>query len=183
MIYIVYWIRNENHTNISLEGYVGVTSNLPRRLREHKRNKDNYNVKKNLNQGAIIEIIASGTKEECYQLEQELRPEPYIGWNIIMGGLISNGFKGRTHSEETKQTLRKLYKGKKRGPLSEETKLKIKAKRGGKASHSKLTKEQVDEIKKLLSSSNQRGFISKLARQYNVVRNTIRQIALGNTWK
>ena len=90
----VYWIRTSDMTDIKLQGYVGVTNNIPHREKQHisacKCNSTDYYVKdmyKALISGDyIIECVATGNSHDCYNLEYELRPNYNIGWNRKCGG-------------------------------------------------------------------------------------------------
>ena len=134
---IIYWIHNEFETDITTQGYVGITKNLKRRIREHTKEKDFVN-------GRIFEIFLCGTRNYCKEIEKQLRPKKYIGLNIAAGGgdppnakgikrsektklLISQnnvGFKGRKHTEESKKKMSESRKGFGK-PHTEETKKKL----------------------------------------------------------
>jgi predicted GIY-YIG superfamily endonuclease len=78
---VVYWIHRTDHTNPSVEGYVGVSKNLRIRLQDHQREKwfckDNF----------VVDIIQSfENEEEAYLYEETLRPVCNLGWNINKGG-------------------------------------------------------------------------------------------------
>lgn len=144
-IYYVYWLHLPEHSDISTQGYVGVSNNPKRRLSEHtlaskKGNKENPYLGRIISKYEIIQtIVFQGAEKECYHQEEILRPNKNIGWNINKGGTtppvmtgiarsestkkkISESLKGRTHSEETRKKLSE--KGRQR-PCSDETKQKI----------------------------------------------------------
>lgn len=120
----VYWIKYKNvPQDILKDGYVGCCANASARLDAHKRSG------KYLNNDTEFEVIATGTYDEMYALEQMLRPFPSIGWNKRSGGLRGlqaveskeknresnriaqagekNAMYGRGHTEETKAKMRK----------------------------------------------------------------------------
>jgi hypothetical protein len=137
---LIYWIHSNLETDIYSQGYVGITINLPRRLKEHAR-------KKNFLDNRIVDIYLQGELDFCKKVEEELRPTRNIGLNKAMGGgvppnpkgkkltiehrqkLKENmvGFKGKCHSEETKLKMSMSKKGRPGRPQSEETKAKIRA--------------------------------------------------------
>jgi hypothetical protein len=83
----VYWLHYEEHTDVTIDGYVGVSTEFSNRLETHKKNKDNFVVRNAANSGYMLaDIIFEGTVEECLNKERELRPDNFIGWNICRGG-------------------------------------------------------------------------------------------------
>jgi predicted GIY-YIG superfamily endonuclease len=79
---VVYWIRKNNHTDPRAEGYVGVTTNLTKRIQEHKREKwfckEYY----------VVDILQTFDLEaDAYLFEEQMRPTSNIGWNINKGGI------------------------------------------------------------------------------------------------
>ena len=136
--YVVYWIHNPEDTDINSQGYVGISNNVNRRMKEHSKKMDFL-------EGKILYVFLCGEKEFCKQIEKELRPKKNIGLNIAAGGgippnvtgirrseqtkfLISQnnvGFKGRKHSEETKRKMRESHKQITGKPHTQETKNKL----------------------------------------------------------
>ena len=113
MKYYLYWIHNENHTNIFTEGYIGITNNPKRRYDAHKYKKQNpilenaFNKYKNLN----LTILVVESKDYCKDLELKLRPHKEIGWNILPGGGLPPSKKGKSnpHTEESKQKIKNSW--------------------------------------------------------------------------
>lgn len=136
--YLIYWIHSDQETDIETQGYVGITKDLTRRLKEHRR-------KHNFLDGQKVDVFLYGDKLYCKQVEKSLRPKRNIGLNIAKGGgLPPNalgkkltslhkqrirenmvGFKGRKHSEETKLKMSLYRKGRPGRAQSKETKRKI----------------------------------------------------------
>jgi len=94
---VVYWIHYPEHSNPFCDGYVGISTNLPERITNHKRrNKHMFN---RLMKGAVIEIL-----HECETLntaaakEIEYRPRPNIGWNLNAGGDLPPSQVGKTYT-------------------------------------------------------------------------------------
>ena len=145
----VYWLRLETHSDPSSEGYIGVSTDLDQRISSHLRLAENgkhenshlLNAIRKSGNNIIQEVVAVGTEEYCYKLEEKLRPKEQIGWNIAPGGYgppstankiwINNGkehkrikaselekykdwSKGRINvfSDEEKQRRKERYSGK-----------------------------------------------------------------------
>jgi len=89
---------------------------------------------------------------------------------------------GRKLSEEHKAKIRESCKGINKGVVrSPETRAKLsKAKMGSKPAKTKLTEEQVKEIKQRLAKNEPRR---KIARDYGVSKSSIDCIKSGRTWK
>jgi hypothetical protein len=88
-IYSVYWLHKPNQNDIFKDGYVGVTPNFAKRLREHKHKF------KAIWDNLIVEKIVVSTKEYCYDLEKQLRPLKNIGLNKAIGGYRNNTMLGK----------------------------------------------------------------------------------------
>lgn len=136
--YLIYWIHSDQETSIETQGYVGITKNLSRRLKEHRR-------KHNFLDNRTVDVFLYGDKLYCKQIEKSLRPKRNIGLNIAEGGglppnpigkklSISHrqkikenmvGFRGRKHSEETRLKMSMSKKGRPGRVQTEETKRKI----------------------------------------------------------
>jgi hypothetical protein len=94
---VVYWIHKPEHTDITKQGYVGITHNLAmNRWRDHqsasKCNPDgqcavvNRSIRKHPD--LIYEVVlVADTREYCERIEGLLRPTNRIGWNIARGGM------------------------------------------------------------------------------------------------
>lgn len=92
--YTVYWYKLPTHTNINTEGYIGITNNLSRRKKEHKRNAKKasthfYNAINKYTFEALecIQVHSNITVEEASELEYSYRPSINIGWNSAQGGI------------------------------------------------------------------------------------------------
>jgi hypothetical protein len=131
---VVYWLFDETCSFPQTEGYIGVSTNWPTRLKQHRRRR-----------GAPFEaaVLFEGSKEECLALEHEFRPRPCIGWNFNYGGEFYGPafppMQGRKHSAETLKRMRgaalkriregRGYQGGNKRQHSEETKAKIRTAR------------------------------------------------------
>jgi hypothetical protein len=106
----VYWIFNESCIRPEDSGYVGVTKNPNIRFKTHLRNKripDNSQQK----------ILFEGSREDCFLLEKNLRPQKNIGWNNATGG--SHGWRyGFSHSDHVKQKMKDAWTKERRDKAS-----------------------------------------------------------------
>lgn len=130
----VYWIRCTWHTNYFTQGYIGVTTNVPRRFKEHKSkgassSQHLKNAIEKYKEDIIYDILFTELEEELALLiELELRSMPSIGWNIAMGGglpprMWGNKYRvGYSLTEEHKRALLLANTGRK---MSQETALKV----------------------------------------------------------
>lgn len=143
----VYWVRCKWHTNYFTQGYIGISSNIDRRFKEHKSKgaSSSQHLKNAIDkykEDIVFDILFSGLEEELALLiELELRSEPSIGWNIAMGGGLPprmwgnkyragltlseehlRALRGRVLSEEHKKNISLGGMGRK---LSEDTRAKI----------------------------------------------------------
>jgi len=97
----LYWIYNSSCDEPQFSGYIGVTLNPTTRFRNHLRSK-------RVPDDCQIKILFEGSREECFSLENELRPTKNIGWNNAVGG--SHGWKhGFTHSSLTKEKMKEKW--------------------------------------------------------------------------
>lgn len=90
-------------TDIFTQGYVGISTRPDYRFYQHKQNAKAgkiYNkafLKALKNDSAIQDIILIGSVRYCKEIEQKLRPNNYIGWNVAVGGdggMIKHGLSG-----------------------------------------------------------------------------------------
>ena len=102
-MYSVYHIGLNDNLKL---GYVGVSNNPALRFSQHKNQKSKTN-KHLLNAfkkyGSLIKLrilIENIEKEFACLIEEELRPEKNIGWNIAKGGGIPPNPKGRVRSKK-----------------------------------------------------------------------------------
>jgi hypothetical protein len=92
----VYWIRAPHHSDMTLEGYVGVSKNAEKRwLYGHnwahrKGRHDNPRLANAISKygwdNLIKTVLVVADEKYCYDLERKLRSENKIGWNLVMGG-------------------------------------------------------------------------------------------------
>jgi hypothetical protein len=92
----VYWIRAPHHSDLTLEGYVGVSKNAKKRWAQghnwaHRKGRhDNSRFSNAISKygwdNLIKTILVVSNEEYCYDLERKLRPTDRIGWNLLAGG-------------------------------------------------------------------------------------------------
>lgn len=95
----LYWIYNDDCIDPFVHGYIGITENVQQRFKQHL--SKNSRILKD----SKYKILFEGSRLECFNLENNYRPNKGIGWNSASGG--KHGWKtGFVHSEETKYKLK-----------------------------------------------------------------------------
>ena len=93
---VVYWIHKPEHTDITKEGYVGITNGMARdRWVDHQSAARRSDKKCAVLNRAISKydnliwevVVVADTRKYCERIEGLLRPRQRIGWNIAKGGL------------------------------------------------------------------------------------------------
>tara|TARA_R110000803_G_scaffold13482_1_gene37872 strand:- start:19233 stop:19829 length:597 start_codon:yes stop_codon:yes gene_type:complete len=87
----LYWIHHKNHSDVTREGYIGVSGDPSRRFKEHTSRKDNIHLHNALTaygEDIVFKVLALGERAYILQLEHSLRPTKQVGWNIAVGGCI-----------------------------------------------------------------------------------------------
>lgn len=92
----VYWISAPHHSDMMLEGYIGVSKNAQKRWLyghkwAHRKNRhDNQHLANAISKygwdNLIKTVLVVAEEEYCYDLERKLRPTDSIGWNLMTGG-------------------------------------------------------------------------------------------------
>lgn len=92
----VYWIRASHHSDVTSEGYVGVSKHAQKRwLYGHswahrKGRHDNPRLANAISKygwdNLIKTVLVVADEEYCYNLERKLRPTKEVGWNLTIGG-------------------------------------------------------------------------------------------------
>lgn len=132
----VYWIRLPEHTDVFSQGYVGVTGRTAKdRFAEHIKDcnracSSHYHfyraLRKYEDKVVVVSTLIVGEEDYCYLMENKLRPENYIGWNMAAGGQrplrdpnsygdewkekLRQHNLGKEHSQETLDKLSSLSK-------------------------------------------------------------------------
>lgn len=104
---VVYWLFDATCVCPWRHGYVGVTAKLESRIKQHRWSQV-------FPLGFSSVVIYRGTADECFTLEERLRPEHGIGWNRLRGGHKRNHSLGYKYSAEVCKKLSIALKGKKR---------------------------------------------------------------------
>ena len=94
---VVYWIHKPEHTDITKQGYIGITNKLARERWVAHQSASRHNPDANCavvnrairkHHNLIYEIVlVADTREYCERIEGLLRPTNRIGWNIARGGM------------------------------------------------------------------------------------------------
>lgn len=92
----VYWICAPHHTDMTSDGYIGVSKNAKTRWMyghnwaHRKGQHDNPHLANAISKygwdNLEKKILVIADESYCYELEQKLRPALHIGWNINIGG-------------------------------------------------------------------------------------------------
>lgn len=92
MSHVVYWIREQSHTDLMTQGYIGVSGNVTQRLASHRNMEKGTNahlrhaIKKYGWDNMVKSVLLMAGKDYCLELEKKLRPANNIGWNLTVGG-------------------------------------------------------------------------------------------------
>ena len=107
----VYWVHLPEHTDISTEGYVGITiKTVAKRFAQHKvraKRGDAYTFSNAIvkhGKSLVCTTLLQGSVEYCRYIENKLRPTPNVGWNINIGGDVPP-MSGRTHTSESRAKM------------------------------------------------------------------------------
>lgn len=147
----VYWIRLPEHTDMFTEGYIGVTTKTAKeRFSEHvkasKLNKKHhlkisYAILKYGAENLLVETLIICDEPYALEVEEKLRPDVEIGWNLAKGGSKPPPRKGPMGPEFSAK-LSERNRGK---PKSEETRKKISEALTGKSFATPESKAKVRE--------------------------------------
>ena len=100
--WLVYWLYDDTCANYAEHGCVGATkeTRLYQRLNQHQTNR---RIPKDFH----YKILFRGSQKAALQLEAELRPKPYIGWNVGVGGFANGGgLRGIPKTPEQREKMR-----------------------------------------------------------------------------
>jgi len=145
--YLIYWIHSDQETNIETQGYIGITKDLTRRLKEHAK-------KPNFLDNRRVDIFLHGDQLYCRQIEKSLRPGRYVGLNIAEGGGLPPNVRGIKRSEETRAKMKASMVGFRGRTHSEETKAKMRTVKRTPHLHTEETKKRLSEIAKNRKTPN-----------------------------
>lgn len=109
----VYWIHKKDQTNVMTEGYVGITSDLKTRYNFHKTRNKNKKLRNAINKykdDIVLDVIYEYESEsDALRKEYELRPKPFIGWNLAEGGGKPPSIKDYPEAiEKIRESVKKL---------------------------------------------------------------------------
>lgn len=131
----VYWLRLPEHTDMFVEGYVGISEDAEARWKWHRKSKENPHLKAAIKKygfdNLVKQIVLVSNKEYCLDIERKLRPSRKIGWNIAIGG-------GKPPAAKNKTSFAKGFTPWNKGvPMDDETKAKVSAAKMGASSWNK----------------------------------------------
>ena len=130
---VVYWIRQPEHQDIFMDGYIGVTHQpVIDRWRSHISNRKRGAIRGRPISVALIKqpellfsvISVHGTLQAAMDIEAKLRPHPFIGWNTAAGANIIDPVTGgkavqRAILNKRKEADPTYYQGKNRVLLAQ----------------------------------------------------------------
>lgn len=92
----LYWIRAAHHSDMTLDGYVGVSKNAKtrwlyghnwaHRKGRHENPRLANAISKHGWDNLVKTVLVVAEENYCYDLERKLRPTDGIGWNLATGG-------------------------------------------------------------------------------------------------
>lgn len=154
---VIYWIHLEEHSDHIKEGYIGVTLDLRRRLHRHilaaqQGKKNHLEFRNALLSKFKVEIIFSGSSEECYRREKELRPIYGVGWNLVPGGKGGSKSRGLKMSLEFRQRRSELMRGNKISVGNHKPKSELHRQHISEANRGKMVSEERRKMQSLAMS-------------------------------
>ena len=113
---VVYWIHYVDQTNPEIDGYIGISTQVLTRIKNHVRG--NPRMRNRLNKGAVVTILHEvESLDEAAKIEEKYRPSENIGWNQNAGGDVppdrsgtcpkKNKSKGDDRTERQKKASQK----------------------------------------------------------------------------
>ena len=148
----VYWIRKADQTDMTREGYIGVSTNVRERFGCYQRMDSKVNkylcnvIKKHGWDNLVKSVLLVADKEYCLDIERKLRPHKQIGWNLAPGGGYPPINRGPRPALRGRVSW---HKGKK-GMYSEATLEKMRQAKLGKPSWNKgipITPEHLEKLR------------------------------------
>jgi group I intron endonuclease len=119
----VYWVHLKEHADMFSEGYIGISTNVSRRFKEHLRYCNSggqypicHAIRKHGKENLIVTTILNASRSYCKDIENKLRPSKRIGWNLIEGGSDAPTHTGMKHTEEAKKKISEASKRTARTP-------------------------------------------------------------------
>jgi len=152
---VVYWIHLPEHVDMFTQGYVGVCcKSAQHRFQQHcnaaRANSQNivHRAIRKYGDSILIDTLIESSNEYCYKVENKLRPNINVGWNMAIGGKVPHGY---PHTDENKEAQRQRRIGKQ---ASEDTRKLLSEQSTGEKNnffgkeHSQETKEKISNARK-----------------------------------
>lgn len=117
-MHTLYWIHLPEHKDITSEGYVGITKNLEARIINHRQKNSSclhlyHAIDKYGWDSLVVKTVYKDDNEQFIALlENILRPDKKIGWNIAPGGFKPPSWQGKTHKTATKNKIGNAHRNK-----------------------------------------------------------------------
>jgi len=155
MSFVVYWIREQSHTDLMTQGYIGVSGNVSKRFAAHRNMENGTNahlrhaIQKHGWDNMVKSVLLMAEKDYCLDIERKLRPADKIGWNLTVGG----GYPPVTSGPQPQRRGRAAWNKGKTGIFSPETLAVLREKHLGRVPPNKgvpLSDEQRQKLSKAL---------------------------------
>lgn len=155
MSFVVYWIREQSHTDLMTQGYIGVSGNVSKRFAAHRNMENGTNaylrhaIQKHGWDNMVKSVLLMADKEYCLDIERKLRPADKIGWNLTVGG----GYPPVTSGPQPQRRGRAAWNKGKTGIFSPEALAVLREKHLGRVPPNKgvpLSDEQRQKLSKAL---------------------------------
>lgn len=199
-MYCVYWIKLREHSNLFIEGYIGISKDFEERMRAHKKNKRKSHLTYAINKYGWYDLDKIILYEDldlndALSIEADYRPTENIGWNSQRGGEIGVNPEWYLLSTNKEQHSDATSKATKLGiSLKDTTEARAERARhnwltgsykdsfkGSKNPRAILNEEQVRQIKHELIPSGLKDH--EIAGKFDVGKHVISSIRYGKNWK
>lgn len=112
MIELDYYVYHIGRPGMSIdEGYIGISNNPERRWKAHLKADSRVGRAIRKYKDAVMTVIKVTTEERALEIEEQLRPEENLGWNLAQGGGMPPTFYGEDNPMRDPEIAKKLGEG------------------------------------------------------------------------